>query len=275
MTDRTIKQRATVARSAVRSRLLKLGGYDPTTTSPLGTHLRRLLSALEINVVIDVGARRGEWGTWLRRLGYRGRICSFEPVSESFAALERLATSDGNWTVRQLALGREAGSAEINVAEVSAFSSFLEPNSFAASTFGSSAQVTATETVRIETLDAVFGELVAGIATPRAYLKLDTQGWDLEVLAGATESLGRVLALQTEVSVHPLYDGMPTMQESLAHLASIGFEVSTFTPVSFDEKLRAVELDCVAVHTDIVPAGARERAGGGPSAPASAGDPSR
>jgi len=257
MNDRAIKTQAAAARHRTRSVLLRLGGYDAAQMSPLGTHLRRVFSRLQINVVVDVGARRGEYGGWLRRIGYEGWIFSFEPVAESFAALERKTAGDGRWVARRLALGREAGSAEINVAEVTAFSSFLAPSSYAASTFGSAPRIAATDTVPVQTLDAVFGELLADVADPRVYLKLDTQGWDLEVLRGATDSLRQILALQTEVSMQAIYDGMPTMSDSLEYLASIGFDVSAFAPVSFDNKLRAVELDCVAVHTELVPAHAR------------------
>jgi len=100
-----------------RSRkLLRRYGYEIARTS-LGMHLWMLFKKLDINVVIDVGARHGEYGLWLRRNGYDGWIFSFEPVGESFAALSQRAASDDRWVVQAVALGREAKQAEINVAE--------------------------------------------------------------------------------------------------------------------------------------------------------------
>jgi hypothetical protein len=85
------------------------------------------------------------------------------------------------------------------------------------------------------------------VAEPRPYLKLDTQGWDLEVIDGGPQTLPRVLALQTEVSCRAVYEGMPTMATSLDVLAAHGFAVSGLFPVTRDADLRVVELDCVAV----------------------------
>jgi FkbM family methyltransferase len=165
-------------------RWLRRYGLELGRTS-LGMHLWMLLKELNVNVVIDVGARHGEYGLWLRRNGYDGWIFSFEPVKESYAALTERSASDGRWIPMPYALGREAGQAEINVAEGTVFSSFLNPNDYAVETFGSSPSVAAAETVQVKTLDEVLDGLLARVSDPRPYLKLDTQGWDLEVLGGA------------------------------------------------------------------------------------------
>jgi hypothetical protein len=76
---------------------------------------------------------------------------------------------------------------------------------------------------------------------------MDTQGWDLEVLAGAERTLDRVVALQSEVSVRPIYDGMPGLTESLQTFEERGFLLSGLFPVNVDRDFAAVEFDCVAV----------------------------
>ena len=63
--------------------------------------------------------------TLLREAGYGGEIVSFEPVAASFAALERRAADDPRWRAHRLALGREPGTAQLNVARESNFTSFL------------------------------------------------------------------------------------------------------------------------------------------------------
>jgi FkbM family methyltransferase len=253
---------------AVRERLLtkrerslkwfRRHGYEIVQTSSgtlLGVHLWRLFAQLDVNIVIDVGARLGEYGLWLRRNGYNGWIHSFEPVSDNFAELSRRAARDARWVVHNAALGSEAQYAEINVAARTDFSSFLTPTSYAAKTFGPAPEIAATERVRVQTLDEIFGGLIAPIPDPHVYLKLDTQGWDLEVLRGASGCLPRIGALQTEVSVLAVYEGMPTMSESLDYLSSSGFALSGLFPVSLDEQLRVVEFDCVAVRVETVQSG--------------------
>ena len=81
----------------------------------------------------------------------------------------------------------------------------------------------------------------------RLFLKLDTQGYDLEVLRGATATLSRVVALQSEISFVPIYAGMPSWRESIQRIGELGFAVTGIFAVSRDASLRLVEADCVFV----------------------------
>ena len=90
--------------------------------------LRRatLMRKREIDLVLDVGANKGQFGLSLRnQIGYRGRIVSFEPLSEAFAELRRIAARDVAWSCHNLALGDETGSATINISANSHSSSLL------------------------------------------------------------------------------------------------------------------------------------------------------
>jgi hypothetical protein len=82
----------------------------------------------------------------------------------------------------------------------------------------------------------------------RPYLKLDTQGFDIEVLQGSRDSLGAVRALQTEASVIGIYKGMPGYVEIIRYLDEHGFDITGFYPVSRDSSLRLVEFDCVMIN---------------------------
>ena len=164
---------------------------------------------LGLNCVIDVGANTGQFARSLRRHGYRGRIVSFEPVPSAYAVLARQAARDSAWLVQPFALGASAEKRVMQASEKGDTTSSLR----SASQFGQeqlpSLRDTHSLTVVVERLDAVFAECVKGLSNPRVYLKLDTQGWDLEVLKGTTECLNHVVALQSEMAVHPLYDGSP------------------------------------------------------------------
>lgn len=234
-----------------RSRvLLRRRGYE-IIRAPDGSasslHLWTLFNALRINVLLDVGAREGEFGLGMRRNGYDGWILSFEPVRASFEVLAARAASEERWLAFNYALGSQSGSADINVTDLTFFSSFLDPSAYATETFGAAPSVRSTETVDVKRLDDIFDSLLGEIADPSVFLKLDTQGWDLEVMRGAARSLARIEALQTEISAQPVYDGMPTMRESLDHLDAIGYEIFNLYAINTDAQLRAVEFDCVAV----------------------------
>ena len=219
------------------------------TGSPslLALHAHRLFERYQIDLVLDVGGRVGDYGAWLRHNGYSGDIVSFEPVKQSFAQLETRRGMDSRWQVLNMALGSTSEERDINVTNQTHFSSFLKPNDYSRRGFGVSSAVQSIETVQIRRLDEVWDSIALPEPHPRIYLKMDTQGWDLEVLRGATGCLDDVVALQSEVSVQPIYDGMPPLTESLAEFERLGFVLSGLFPVNLDREMRVIEFDCVAV----------------------------
>jgi FkbM family methyltransferase len=221
----------------------------PVIGEHLPTHLLRLLTQLEINCVIDVGASRGQFGQLLREAGFNGYICSFEPSPADYPVLAQNAHPDPRWTTHQKALGEENGQLEMNIFNDTVFNSFKEPSDYILS---HGCKVERVEQVEVVRLDDLYDELIAPLSNPRVYLKLDTQGYDQTVLRGATETVQRVLALQTEVPVHPIYKDVPSYLEAIAHLNVLGFDLTGLFPVARDEHLRVVEFDCVMVRNSAV-----------------------
>ena len=82
----------------------------------------------------------------------------------------------------------------------------------------------------------------------RIFLKMDTQGFDLEVFAGASQSLGRIRCLLSELSMTPVYDGMPHYLTSLVAFEEKGFVMSGLYPVNRNKDLSFIEVDCMLVN---------------------------
>jgi FkbM family methyltransferase len=216
-------------------------------------HIKALLSALDINLIIDVGAHTGEFYQVMRQLGYSGHIVSFEPVPDTFVQLSHTTTADPNWRGYNVALGPEAGLGAINVPDSHGFASFLRPNRYCERRFPYAHWGGSTIEVRIERLESLYTALAREIKRPRVFLKLDTQGWDIPVLEGAGSALADVVMLQSEVSVIPIYHGMHSIVQSLAHYYELGFSVTNLFPVSFDvDGERVIEYDCV-MRRDVLP----------------------
>lgn len=216
----------------------------------LATHIRRVFSLYKINCVLDVGANEGQFRNFLRRrCGYRGRIISFEPTSSTFAVLKNRTSSDPNWRAINWALSSRSGQAEFNVMDDTVFNSFLEPNNTGVeSTFiQKHNKVVRKEIVEVRRLDDILAEVAPPSADLHLYLKLDTQGHDFEVLKGAEKSLRSIEALQSEMSVNPMYNGMIGFTEALSKLDEYGFFPSGFFPVCHDVRQRLIEFDCIAV----------------------------
>ena len=109
---------------------------------------------------------------------------------------------------------------------------------------GSGADVEYDEDVSVHRLDEVYADVVQDESS--VLLKLDTQGWDLVVLEGATGCLEDVRAIQTEVSVIPLYEKMPTWIDSMSWIDELGFQPTGLFPVTYADGFRSLEFDLVA-----------------------------
>lgn len=213
--------------------------------------LPALLAMYGVDCVIDVGAHEGQYAQRLRAGGYRGRIASFEPTPAAFAALARTAASDPKWSVHQLALGREAGSTMMNVVP-GTLSSLRAPTKFGAGRYPKLKESEQVE-VEVRRLDELLDELLEGLNRPRPYLKLDTQGFDLDVFAGAGERIGSFVGMQSELALLEIYEGMPRMPDALAAYESAGFEIAAMYPVSRQTKTgRVLEYDCVMVRASVL-----------------------
>ena len=202
------------------------------------SHLRTLLSLLRINCVLDVGANEGQFAGELRRIGYRGRLVSFEPVPSVYRKLENNFRDDAEWRGFQHALGSRDETAMIHVQpDLTVMSSIRKPRNVRRENLRE-------ERIQVRRLDALIDQITADIAEPRLFLKMDTQGFDLEVFHGAERALERVFGLQSELSIVPLYDDMPSYLQALATYEKAGFTLYDLTVVNRMDDGALLELNC-------------------------------
>ncbi len=219
-------------------KFLKSRGRDLIKYEP------RLIDFLEnrkIDVVVDVGANRGQFAVLLRKDRYAGRIISLEPIAAVFQSLRQTAAGDALWTTLNVAAGAENGTAEIGVSEETVFSSMLPVNQ-AASAFDPTSRVVARETIQVRRLDELMADLEG-----RIFLKIDTQGFEAQVLEGAGAWMSRVIGVQMELPCVHLYDGVWTMSQAMAAMERLGFTLFQARPVSLSktDPIAPIELDCV------------------------------
>lgn len=193
---------------------------------------RRLLAHFDVDCVLDIGANRGQFRDQLRDdVGWDGPLVSVEPQPSLAAHLRERARSDPKWTIHECALAAAPGRAALNVMASDLYSSLLEPNAGIAFGDGTATRVVGRVDVEVRTLDELYARVAPELGVRRPFLKLDTQGCDLQVLAGAAGMLENVVALQTELSFQALYRGIPSWLESVTRLKELGFEASGFTPI--------------------------------------------
>jgi len=191
----------------------------------------RLLRTHEIDLVVDVGANAGQYASALRAAGYDGRIVSFEPLAEPCRALADAASRDARWHSWQLALGARSGIARVNVSEDTRNSSVLAVGERHLRAVPDSRPL-GFESVRIDRLDVVWPDVARGARRP--YLKIDTQGYELEVLHGARAVLDAFVLVEAELSLLPTYDSGPLFEAVVEFLAEHGFAPIVFEGVLDD-----------------------------------------
>lgn len=226
-------------------KLLRRFGLD-YIKSPID-HWRRIAGMLDhfgITVVLDVGANTGQYVGYLRNAGWTGKVVSFEPVAGVHAVLAANAAGDPAWEVAPaMALGAEDGEAEITLSMESDMSSLL-PLRDEILAVSPSAAAGGTEMVKVRALDSIYDEFVG--EDDRAFLKIDTQGFERAVLDGARKSLPRIAGLQVELSLIPLYEGEALWRELVDRLEGEGFDLRFVLPGYYDRHLhRMLQIDGV------------------------------
>lgn len=207
-------------------------------------HLRTQFRLHAIDLLIDVGANRGQFALDARRAGYTGEIFSFEPLAAHRDHLARLAAADGHWKIFPYGLGAVAAELDLNIYRDDTFSSILTANASARGNFGDLVTLERVERITIRSLDEVGAEQRVA-PRRRILLKTDTQGYDGAVLAGATRLLRQTQAVLTEATIAPLYDGASQWDQLQALLLPLGFRAAGLFPIGYapsDHTL--IELDC-------------------------------
>ncbi|MDB6087304.1 MAG: FkbM family methyltransferase [Gammaproteobacteria bacterium] len=218
------------------------------TVDPMSAQMAAMLRHFAIDVVLDVGANTGQYGASLRHAGYERRIVSFEPQSQAHALLTAKARHDPLWSVHpRCAVGNTMGQVEINIARNSVSSS-LRPMLPAHYDAAPESQFIAAERVDLITLDSVFGQYCA--AGGKTWLKIDTQGFEKEVLDGAAASSASIGVVQLELSLIPLYEGQSLWDYFLSRMHREGYELWALIPGFSDLRTgRSLQLDAVFART--------------------------
>jgi len=228
-------------------RLARRLGYDLTLRRKARPHEAQLAAVLErfaISCVLDVGANVGQYALMLREAGFGGRIVSFEPLEGAHEMLARRAAADRGWQIApRMAIGDRDGEALLEVSAESDMSSML-PQSELLRKISPSSAVVRRERMPMARLESAAQPYLA--PEDRIFLKIDTQGFEPQVLAGAGSLMERLCGLQLEMSLVPCYEGEVGFRAMLDRLAAAGFEPYLFIPGYFERKLgRQLQLDGV------------------------------
>ena len=211
-----------------------------TTTHALGIHVSRypgrgihidadiasLLDGVTRPVVLDVGANAGQTVLKLKSLLPDCRLHAFEPSPQTFLELEGATRRIQDLTLTQAGVGQADGVETLLENEHSVMTSFLTPSTAAAGT------VVEERPVAMVSLDSYCEREQIEVID---FLKVDTQGYDLQVLKGSQRLLDekRIRIVQLEVIFVDLYVGAPSFDGIYRFLVDHGFRLFALYDLHF------------------------------------------
>lgn len=187
----------------------------------------QLLRNHNIDLVFDVGANIGQYAEEIISNGYSGKVVSIEPMLAAYNIIKAKSEKNINWDTFNIGLGNANENLKINVANNSASSSILPMHNN--HSLASDVKFEGEEIVTIQRFDDFLEEHNFG-SFKKKFIKIDTQGYEFNVLQGAEKSLNTIDGIQLEMSLFPLYDGEMLFPEMLKYLIEKGFSLYSLEP---------------------------------------------
>ena len=174
----------------------------------------------KINYIFDVGANEGQFVNELRYYGYKDNIISFEPYSDAHSKLLFNSKKDKKWEVYEpIALGNKNSPNTINISKNSVSSSIFKINKEHVDNAPDS-KIVKQQSIIEKKLEDIFFEF--DLKDKMLFLKIDTQGYEFEVLKGAEKILNQFQGILVEVSLVELYEGQKSWVEIVDFIQSYG-----------------------------------------------------
>lgn len=215
------------------------------------TAFAALLRGFGATRLLDVGASHGLFASVIRHFGYTGMIYSVEPQPDCRRQMTRSGLGDLRWIVLpSQGAGAEDSVMTLNVSENSVSSSFLAPHANHLQT----EPTVRTVGTRQAYVSATRSLLQPNVTAAIDALKVDTQGYELNVMKGLGSSFGGLKIILTELSSIPCYEGGPSLEDVDDYIVNqMGFARVSLTPAYVDEASGVIQqYDGVYVRRDLL-----------------------
>ncbi|HVF72688.1 MAG TPA: FkbM family methyltransferase [Chthoniobacterales bacterium] len=156
----------------------------------------------ELRCVVDVGGNVGQWASALLTLHPPEKLVVVEPGPAAFAELQKKFGSRKSVELHNVAIGDREGITKLRVTRDSTGASVLPPREEMRELIGSNWTVEAEVECPLRTLDNLLAEL-----PEISLLKIDVQGFEKAVFAGAAKTLSKTKFLLVELNYMPQYEG--------------------------------------------------------------------
>ena len=238
-------------KKTLKSLFRKIGLEDNrlNTDNSGSFQIAKIINHFNINTIYDIGANTGQYAAELFELGFKGRIISFEPLSTPHLKLVINSKKNNRWYVHdRCAIGSKNGETLINISQNSVSSSILPILNTHVESAKDSAYID-TERVEVQKFDSIFTKYY--LSNEKSLLKIDTQGFENEVLEGARNSLSKITLIQCELSLVPLYEKQKLYKEMIEKIESLGFTLwSIRSGFTNGNNGRTLQVDAILVNNN-------------------------
>jgi len=221
---------------------LIIHGYFPIllrTKVAAGIEHTKVLAPLNCKHVVDIGGNRGQFALVARKCFPQAKIDSFEPLSEPAACFQSVFYADPNTKLHRLAIGSKEEDVEIHISSRDDSSSLLPITETQSTLFPGTGECS-TRIIHVAPLKSVLSE--NEIQEP-ALLKIDVQGFELEVLYGCEELIEKFRYLYVECSFVELYEGQALADEVISFLHERHYILNGVYNLCYDIQGKAVQAD--------------------------------
>ena len=204
-----------------------------------GTEHLSILKNLDCNFVADVGANRGQFALTARKLFPNACIHSFEPLDEPAKIFESVFIEDENITLHRCAIGSKNETMTIHVSERDDSSSLLPIGRNQSELFPHTGESEVRTTFVLPLSEVIRADDISN----KALLKIDVQGYELEVLKGCMTVLDKFMYIYVECSFIELYEGQAFASDVIDYLHKNHFVLNGVYNLCYNDNGIAVQAD--------------------------------
>lgn len=206
--------------------------------APSTEHLT-VLRNLQVDTFIDIGANRGQFSLAATYMFPESTIFSFEPLPSARRVYDLIFESKDAVHIFEFAIGNQAKENVMHISRKEDSSSLLEISQRQVDIFPGTDRERITH-VQVRRLGDCINSDELGSNT---FLKIDVQGYELEVLLGASELLSYISYVYVECSFVELYKNQATASQVIGYLVDNSFTLSGIYNVCYDTNGLAVQAD--------------------------------
>ena len=224
-------------------KMLLLGGKPVSAMLRYGVAAaiehKAVIASLDISTCVDVGANVGQFSLLIRNEHPKANIIAFEPLAGPAKTYQKLFADDPQVEFHQVAIGPTSETVDMHVSQSIDSSSLLPISNLQEEQFPGTKEAGHERVTVGPMTDFISPD---HIRKP-ALLKIDVQGFELEVLKSAETLLRNFKWVYVEASFLTLYEGQALADEVIAHLQARNFRLKGLYSPSYDKHGQAVQAD--------------------------------